>query len=87
MRSIHFLMEDGDKEYLVTNIMQNEMEYSVSKELYCLYRDVDITLYVLAKHKCSKRIKKYSKRKVISVIKKKNPKQYFNTTWDSSILL
>lgn len=36
LRSIHFHLEDGKTEYLVTNIMQNKMDYSVFKELYCL---------------------------------------------------
>lgn len=36
LRSIHFPLEDGNIEYLVTNIMQNEMEYPLFKELYRL---------------------------------------------------
>ena len=36
LRSIHFPLEDGKTEYLVTNIMQSKLEYSLFKELYCL---------------------------------------------------
>ena len=36
LRSIHFPMEDGNTEYLITNIMQNEMKYPLFKELYRL---------------------------------------------------
>ena len=36
LRSIHFPLEDGNMEYLVTNIMHNKMEYPVFKKLYCL---------------------------------------------------
>lgn len=36
LRSIHFPLEDGKTEYLVTNIMQSKLEYSLFKELYSL---------------------------------------------------
>ena len=41
LRSILFPLEDGNTEYLVTNIMQNKMKYSVFKELYHLYWGVE----------------------------------------------
>ena len=34
LRSLHFLLEDGSTEYLVTNIMEDKMDYSAFKELY-----------------------------------------------------
>lgn len=36
LRSIHLPLNDGNTEYLVTNIMQNEMKYPLFKELYRL---------------------------------------------------